>query len=80
MPTAAQIIPGVQYPAYRLVIIAATAVAALLYVVVMRTRLGMLIRAAASNRVMAGALGVNPSAALHAGVRARRRAGGALPA
>ena len=35
------------------------AVAALLYVLVMRTRLGMLIRAGASNREMVGALGVN---------------------
>jgi branched-chain amino acid transport system permease protein len=50
----------VYYPAYRLVIIAATlAVAALLYILVMRTRLGMLIRAGASNREMVGALGVN---------------------
>ena len=31
----------------------------MLYVLVMRTRLGMLIRAGASNREMAGALGVN---------------------
>ncbi len=60
MLTAVQIIPGVYYPAYRLVIIVATlAVAALLYVLVMRTRLGMLIRAGASNREMVGALGVN---------------------
>jgi branched-chain amino acid transport system permease protein len=60
MLTAMQIIPGVYYPAYRLVIILATlAVAALLYIVVMRTRLGMLIRAGASNREMVGALGVN---------------------
>ena len=60
MLTAVQIIPGVYYPAYRLVIILATlAVAALLYVVVMRTRLGMLIRAGASNREMVGALGIN---------------------
>jgi branched-chain amino acid transport system permease protein len=60
MLTAIQIIPGVYYPAYRLVIIAATlAVAALLYILVMRTRLGMLIRAGASNREMVGALGVN---------------------
>src|ERR1700743_2804203 len=37
MLTAVQIIPGVYYPAYRLVIIAATlAVAALLYILVMR--------------------------------------------
>ena len=34
-------------------------VALLLYILVMRTRLGMLIRAGASNREMAGALGVN---------------------
>ena len=60
MLTAVQIIPGVYYPAYRLVIILATlAVAALLYLVVMRTRLGMLIRAGASNREMVGALGIN---------------------
>jgi branched-chain amino acid transport system permease protein len=60
MLTAVQIIPGVYYPIYRLVIILATlTVAVLLYVVVMRTRLGMLIRAGASNREMIGALGVN---------------------
>jgi len=60
MLTAVEILPGVYYPAYRLVIIAATlAVAALLYILVMRTRLGMLIRAGASNREMVGALGVN---------------------
>jgi branched-chain amino acid transport system permease protein len=60
MLTAVQILPGVFYPAYRLVIIAATlAVALLLYIVVMRTRLGMLIRAGASNREMVGALGIN---------------------
>ena len=55
-----QVIPGVYYPVYRLVIIGVTlAVAALLYVIVMRTRLGMLIRAGASNREMVGALGIN---------------------
>jgi branched-chain amino acid transport system permease protein len=60
MLTAVQIIPGLYYPLYRLVIIlVALAVAALLYIVVMRTRLGMLIRAGASNREMVGALGVN---------------------
>ena len=37
----------------------ALAVALLLYVLVMRTRIGMLIRAGASNREMVGALGVN---------------------
>jgi branched-chain amino acid transport system permease protein len=60
MLNAVQILPGVYYPVYRLVIIAVTlAVAVLLYVVVMRTRLGMLIRAGASNREMVGALGIN---------------------
>ncbi len=60
MLTAVEIMPGVYYPIYRLVIILATlAVAVLLYAVVMRTRLGMLIRAGASNREMVGALGVN---------------------
>ncbi len=60
MLNAVQVIPGVYYPLYRIVIILVTlAVAALLYVVVMRTRLGMLIRAGASNREMVGALGVN---------------------
>src|SRR5690348_11369080 len=55
-----QIMPGVYYPAYRLSIIAvALLVAALLYIVVMRTRIGMLIRAGASNREMIGALGIN---------------------
>jgi branched-chain amino acid transport system permease protein len=60
MLTAVQIIPGVYYPIYRLVIIVATlAIAGLLYGLVMRTRLGMLIRAGASNREMVGALGIN---------------------
>ena len=60
MLTAVQTLPGVYYPIYRLVIILVTlAVAALLYGVVMRTRLGMLIRAGASNREMVGALGIN---------------------
>src|SRR5665213_679466 len=55
-----QVIPGVFYPAYRLaIIVVALAVALLLYIVVMRTRLGMLIRAGASNREMIGALGIN---------------------
>jgi branched-chain amino acid transport system permease protein len=60
MLTAVQVLPGVFYPLYRVVIIGATlAVALLLYVMVMRTRVGMLIRAGASNREMVGALGVN---------------------
>jgi branched-chain amino acid transport system permease protein len=60
MLTAVEVLPGIYYPVYRLVIILATlAVALLLYVVVMRTRIGMLIRAGASNREMVGALGIN---------------------
>src|SRR5229473_668381 len=55
-----QIMPGIYYPAYRLaIILVALAVALMLYIVVMRTRLGMLIRAGASNREMIGALGIN---------------------
>jgi len=55
-----QIVPGLRYPAYRAVIIlVGLAVALLLYVVVGHTRLGMLIRAGASNRTMVAALGVN---------------------
>src|SRR5256886_8935478 len=60
MLTAVQVLPGVYYPLYRLVIILATlAVALLLYLLVMRTRIGMLDRAGASNREMVGALGIN---------------------
>jgi branched-chain amino acid transport system permease protein len=60
MLTAVQVLPGMYYPAYRIVIIAMTLVVALLlYWLVMRTRIGMLIRAGASNREMVGALGVN---------------------
>ena len=60
MLTAVQVLPGIYYPAYRIVIIAMTLVVALLlYWLVMRTRIGMLIRAGASNREMVGALGVN---------------------
>ena len=55
-----EILPGTPYPVYRLAIIAVgLAVALFLYLLIARTRLGMLIRAGASNRVMLGALGVN---------------------
>ncbi len=54
------ILPGLPYPAYRLAIVAAGMAAAVgLYVLIARTRLGMIIRAGASNREMVGALGVN---------------------
>jgi branched-chain amino acid transport system permease protein len=60
MLNAIEVVPGLFYPLYRLVIIAVTlAVAVLIYFLIMRTRLGMLIRAGASNREMVGALGVN---------------------
>ncbi len=48
------------FPVYRLLIITAgLAVALCLYLVISRTRIGMLVRAGASNRVMVGALGVD---------------------
>ena len=54
------ILPGIVFPTYRLLIIAiGLAVAAGLYAIVTHTRLGMLIRAGASNRTMVSALGVN---------------------
>jgi branched-chain amino acid transport system permease protein len=58
--TPVTILPGISYSAYRLsMIVVSLAVAVFLYVLVMRTRIGMLIRAGASNREMVGALGVN---------------------
>jgi len=55
-----EILRGVGYPTYRLAIIAVgIAVAVFLYVLISHTRVGMLIRAGASNRTMVGALGVN---------------------
>lgn len=55
-----EIVPGLQYSSYRLVIIAVgLAVAAALYFAIARTRVGMLVRAGASNREMAVAMGVN---------------------
>ncbi|HEY7666257.1 MAG TPA: branched-chain amino acid ABC transporter permease [Xanthobacteraceae bacterium] len=55
-----EILPGFFYPTYRIaIIVTALVVALFLYVLVMRTRLGMLIRAGASNREMIAALGIN---------------------
>ena len=55
-----QLLPGMPYSAYRLLIIGVGfAVAVLLYIVVAKTRLGMLVRAGASNREMALAMGVD---------------------
>jgi branched-chain amino acid transport system permease protein len=55
-----EILPGVTYSMYRLsIIVVALLVALALYLVIMHTRLGMLVRAGASNREMTSALGIN---------------------
>jgi branched-chain amino acid transport system permease protein len=60
LTTSIELIPGIYYPTYRLAIILTALVVGLsLYLVVMRTRVGMLIRAGASNREMVGALGID---------------------
>ncbi|MBL8834522.1 MAG: branched-chain amino acid ABC transporter permease [Rhodospirillales bacterium] len=55
-----ELIPGAPYPVYRLVVLAVgLAVALGLWWLIAKTRIGMLIRAGASNREMIGALGVD---------------------
>jgi branched-chain amino acid transport system permease protein len=55
-----ELLPGLMYPAYRLLILAVGfGLALLLYVLVQKTRLGALVRAGASNRAMSGAMGIN---------------------
>ena len=55
-----ELIPGVPYPSYRIaVIVVGILVGVMLYLLFTRTRTGMQIRAGASNREMAAALGVN---------------------
>jgi branched-chain amino acid transport system permease protein len=55
-----ELFAGIRYPLYRMVVIAVGLLTAvLLWYVVTRTRLGMLIRAGASNRTMVAALGIN---------------------
>jgi branched-chain amino acid transport system permease protein len=55
-----ELLPGLRYPAYRLlIIVVGFFIAALLYFLVAKTRIGMLVRAGASNREMALAMGVN---------------------
>jgi branched-chain amino acid transport system permease protein len=55
-----ELVDGLLYPVYRLaIILAGLGVAALLYVLVHHTRIGMLVRAGASNAPMVSALGVN---------------------
>lgn len=54
------ILPGADYPTFRLAIIIVGILVALgLWLLIARTRIGMLIRAGASNREMVGALGVD---------------------
>jgi branched-chain amino acid transport system permease protein len=55
-----ELLPGLPYPAYRLLILGVGALLALLlYLLVQKTRLGALVRAGASNREMARAMGVD---------------------
>ncbi|MCG8615287.1 MAG: branched-chain amino acid ABC transporter permease, partial [Desulfobacterales bacterium] len=55
-----ELLPGMIYPVYRLaVILVGLGVALFLWVLFSKPRLGMQIRAGASNRAMVGALGVN---------------------
>jgi branched-chain amino acid transport system permease protein len=58
--TPVEIIPGISYSSYRLAITAVgIAVVIGLYLMISRTRIGMLIRAGASNREMVEGLGIN---------------------
>jgi branched-chain amino acid transport system permease protein len=55
-----ELLPGLQYPAYRLLILAiGIALAVLLWLLVQKTRMGALVRAGASNRTMATAMGTD---------------------
>lgn len=55
-----ELIPGIPYPSYRLAVIGVGLLVALfLYLLFAYTRVGMQIRAGASNREMAAALGIN---------------------
>jgi branched-chain amino acid transport system permease protein len=58
-----QLLPDLQYPTYRLVVLGVSlAVALLLYLLVVHTRAGTWVRAGASDRVAASALGINVTA------------------
>ncbi len=55
-----ELLPGIYYPSYRLLIIAVGILVALfLYLLFSRTRLGLQIRAGATNREMVAAMGIN---------------------
>jgi branched-chain amino acid transport system permease protein len=58
--TSIRLAPGISYPVYRIVIIAAgVAIGGILYFLVQHTRIGMLVRAGATDRQMVAAHGVN---------------------
>ena len=60
LATPIEILPGLPYPPYRLLIILAGLLAALgLYLLINKTRIGMLVRAGSTNREMVRALGVD---------------------
>ncbi len=60
LETSVELLPGVPYPTYRIaIIVTGLLVAGGMYALVNHTRIGMLIRAGASNRGMVSALGVN---------------------
>jgi len=60
LSTSIELFGGIRYPTYRVaIIVTGLAVAVFMYLLVQRTRIGMLIRAGASNREMVGALGVD---------------------
>ena len=60
LSSSVEIIPGIPYPSYRIAVIGVGLLVALfLYLMFTHTHIGMQIRAGASNRAMAGALGIN---------------------
>jgi branched-chain amino acid transport system permease protein len=60
LATSIELLPGLPYPIYRLVVIGIGLLVALsLWLIFAKTRIGMQIRAGSSNREMIGALGVN---------------------
>ena len=60
LASSVELIPETPYPVFRLaVIVVGLAIGLALFLLITRTRLGMLIRAGASNRAMVAALGIN---------------------
>ena len=70
-----ELLPGLQYPAYRLLILGVgLALAVLLWLLVQKTRMGALVRAGASNRADGDGDGHQHHAPLHDRLRHRRHA------